>query len=198
MFPDQQVDAPHHHTVQFYGDDNSLFTTVSAFLADGLVTRQPGIVIATEEHREAIVAHLCGRLIDCDEAVRKGDLILLDADEMLALFMVGDSPDPDLFDANIGRFIEQLLQGRHDVVIRAYGEMVDVLWKRGEDDAAIKLEILWNKLAMKYRFALLCGYAMGSFYKQTQKLERICAQHSHVIMPDAKVRSIESGRARHA
>ena len=59
--------------------------------------------------------------------------------------------------------------------------MVDVLWKRGEFEAAINLEILWNRLATKYRFALLCGYAMGSFYKQTQQLADIAALHSRVI-----------------
>ena len=47
----------------------------------------------------------------------------------------------------------------------AYGEMVDVLWKAGQDVAAIRLEMLWNKLAAMHDFALLCGYAMGNFYK---------------------------------
>jgi hypothetical protein len=65
--------------------------------------------------------------------------------------------------------------------------MVDVLWKQGRSAAAIKLEILWNKLAMKYSFALLCGYAMGSFYKQTQHLDDVCALHSHVVATDRNV-----------
>ena len=62
--------------------------------------------------------------------------------------------------------------------------MVDVLWKQGLTESAIKLEILWNKLALKYRFALLCGYAMGNFYKQAKQLDDICAQHTHVTGPD--------------
>lgn len=177
----------HHHAVQFYGSDNSLFTTVASFLAEGLIAHQPAIVIATAAHRAAIVEHLCGRLIDCDKAIREGDLLLLDAEETLDLFMVGDEPDPDLFEANVGRLIEQTLNGRRRVVLRAYGEMVDVLWKQGRSQPAIHLEILWNKLAVKYDFALLCGYAMGSFYKQTMQLEAIREQHSHVIPPDSNV-----------
>jgi hypothetical protein len=177
----------HHHAVQFYGTDQSLFRTVAGFLSEGLVTGQPAIVIATPSHREAIVAHLKERLIDCDKAARSGDLLLLDAEETLDLFMVGDSPDGNLFDTNIGRLIDQTLNGRQRTVLRAYGEMVDVLWKQGRTDAAIALEILWNKLALKYNFALLCGYAMGSFYKQTQHLDAVVAQHSHVVANDTSV-----------
>ena len=184
----------HHHAVQFYGTDHSLFVTVAGFLGEGLVHGQPAIMIATRAHREAIEQHLCKRLIDCETARREGELLVLDADDTLSLFMVDGQPDADMFETNIGRLIEQTLAGRRQTTIRAYGEMVDVLWKRGEAQAAINLEILWNKLAEKYRFALLCGYAMGSFYKQTKHLEEIAALHSHVIdtnvvpFPEKKIR----------
>jgi hypothetical protein len=65
--------------------------------------------------------------------------------------------------------------------------MVDVLWKQGRSQSAISLEILWNKLALKHNFALLCGYSMGSFYKQTKQLEEIAAQHSHVVADESNV-----------
>jgi hypothetical protein len=190
--------ANHHHAVQFYGSDESLFTTVASFLAEGLVTQQPAVVIATASHRTAIVEHLCGRLIDCEQAIRTGDLLLLDAEETLNLFMVNNLPDADLFEANVGKVVEQTLTGRNRPVLRAYGEMVDVLWKQGRSDAAIKLEILWNKLALKYNFALLCGYAMGSFYKQTQQLEEVRAQHSHVIPCESNVVPFERRIAKSA
>jgi hypothetical protein len=174
----------HHHAVQFYGSEESLFTTVAGFLGEGLIMRQPAIVIATTSHRAAIEEHLCGRLIDCAQARRNGDLVMLDAEEMLGQFMVGDAPDAELFEQNVGIVVKQVLDGRGRTVVRAYGEMVDVLWKRGRSEAAIKVEILWNKLADKYSFALLCGYAMGNFYKQAKQLEDICALHTHVTGPD--------------
>ena len=40
----------HHHAVQFYENDGSLFTTVAGFLSQGLVEGHPAIVIATAEH----------------------------------------------------------------------------------------------------------------------------------------------------
>jgi hypothetical protein len=176
----------HHHAVQFYGNEQSLFTTVAGFLGEGLISGQP-----------AIVEHLCGRLIDCESARRSGSLLLLDAEDTLGQFMVGDAPDPDLFEQNVGRLIRQIVDGRGRPLVRAYGEMVDVLWKQGRPEAAIKLEILWNKLALKHRFALLCGYAMGNFYKQARHLEDVCAQHTQLLphdTNDAKVIVFEPSR----
>lgn len=170
-----------HHAVQFYGTDKSLFVTVAGFLSEGIVNAQPAIVIATPEHRIAIEEHLCDRLIDCEKARREGELLFLDAEETLGLFMVGDEPNADLFETSVGGVIDRTIAGRPRTTMRAYGEMVDVLWKQGRSESAIKLEILWNKLAVKHNFALLCGYAMGSFYKQTKHLEDVAALHSHVV-----------------
>jgi hypothetical protein len=36
--------------------------------------------------------------------------------------------------------------------------------KDGLTTAAIKLEVLWNQLAMTREFSLLCAYSMGNFY----------------------------------
>jgi len=46
--------------------------------------------------------------------------------------------------------------------------------------AAIKLEMLWNHLANTRDFSLLCGYSMGSFYKDAS-IEDITRQHTHVV-----------------
>ena len=173
----------HHHAVKFYSDRESLCVTVAGFLSEGLIAGEPALVIATRAHAEAICEHLSGRFIDCPKALKDGSLILLDADDVLDLCMVDGMPDADLFEHNVGVFIQQLVRERGNT-IRAYGEMVDVLWKRHMPEAAIALELLWNKLALQYRFALLCGYAMGNFYKQSKQMVDICAQHSHVVDGD--------------
>lgn len=172
----------HHHAVQFYENDGSLFTTVAGFLSQGLVEEHPAIIIATAAHTEAILEHLSGRLIDVEKARAVGELVVLDAHQTLALFMVGDRPDAARFEASVGRVIGDLLKGRSNrTLIRAYGEMVDVLWKEGREEAAIQLELLWNGLAGRHGFALLCGYAMGNFFKQTDRLEEVCRHHTHVV-----------------
>jgi hypothetical protein len=172
----------HHHAVQFYENDSSLFATVAGFLSQGLVEGHPAILIATAEHTTAILDHLNSRMIDVAKARALGELTVLDAHQTLAMFMVDDKPDPVRFESSIGRVIGSLLQGRAErTLVRAYGEMVDVLWKDGREDAAIQLELLWNSLAGRYGFALLCGYAMGNFFKQTDRFEEVCRQHTHVI-----------------
>ena len=153
---------------------------MATFLAEGMVAGQPAIVIATPAHRAAIVEHLRGKSIDCGRAIREGNLLLLDAQETLDLFMIGDEPHATVFFDNVGRLIEQALNGRK-MVLRAYGEMVDVLWRAGKSESAIKLEMLWNRLAVKYRFSLLCGYSLGNFYKQPDGMLMVSAHHSHVV-----------------
>jgi len=178
----------HHHAVQFYGNDCSLYKTVAGFLSEGLIAEEPALIIATQGHCLGILRALSDRLIDVDKARSRGDLLVLDAQDTLKLFMSDGVPDSSAFESQVGSVIDQLLRGRHRrTIVRAYGEMVDVLWKQGLEDAAIRLEILWNTLAARYGFALLCGYSMGNFYKQAQQFEEVCKQHTHVMDPDTNV-----------
>jgi hypothetical protein len=175
----------HQHAVQFYESEESLYKTVSTFLGQGLIDGQPAILIATPSHQSAILAHLTDRAIDVEKAQGKGDLVVLDAQETLDLFMTGDVPDAATFNVAVGGIVDRALSGRAKrTMVRAYGEMVDVLWRAGRSDAAIRLEMLWNKLAMDYGFALLCGYAMGNFYKETARFEEVCRQHAYIVPPD--------------
>jgi hypothetical protein len=170
----------HFHAVRFYENKASLSRTVSDFLAEGLAVGQPALMISTPEHRDAVLQELRSRHVDVDEAEASGDLLLIDARETLRSFMIDGMPDATLFKTHVPAAIDRLCRGRKDCTIRAYGEMVDVLWQDGLTAAAIKLEMLWNQLAMTHDFSLLCGYAMGSFYKDAGMRE-ICAEHSHVI-----------------
>ncbi|HET7219863.1 MAG TPA: MEDS domain-containing protein [Vicinamibacterales bacterium] len=173
-----------YHAVQFYGSDDRLFCAVGRFLAEGLIEGQPAVVIAGPAHRAGILHQLSARLIDVDRARRDGDLLLLDSEEMLDLFMANGAPDSVAFESNIGRFIRQMLQGREGAGLRAYGDMVNLLWQRSQPDAAIQLELLWNKLAQRFGISLLCGYAMGHFCNQTSELHAICEHHSHIFGPE--------------
>lgn len=170
------------HAVKFYGNDDSLFSTVAGFIAQGLVNGEPAVVIATDEHRSGIVRRLGELFVDVQRATRTGDLLLLDARQLLNTFMRDSAPDARLFRPEVSSIVERALR-RRNVVVRAYGEMVDLLWKDGQSRAAIELEVLWNQMATEYGFALLCGYSMGHFNKQATRMEEVCAQHSEVY-PD--------------
>ncbi len=94
--------------------------------------------------------------------------------------MGGEQPDAARFNTVMCQAIEQVCLGRTDCKVRIFGQMVDVLWREGQQDAAIQLEMLWNQLAHHRSFSLLCGYAMGNFYKASN-FEDICGQHTHVV-----------------
>lgn len=166
------------HAVRFYQDADSLCRIVGEFLSAGLTAGEPAIVIATSAHRDGIVKCLEARSIDARSL--ESEITLLDAETVLSQFMVDGMPDAARFTATITPIIERACRGRQDCVVRAYGEMVDVLWKAGQTVAATRVEVLWNDLARTTAFSLLCGYAMGSFYKSAAVGE-ICRHHSHIM-----------------
>ena len=178
----------HFHAVRFYEDDKSLCRMVSDFILEGLALGHPALVIATEPHIDAIVKNLTDAAIDVERLKKGRELLLFDARQTLAAFMVNGQPDADFFRASATRALEQLARGRAKT-IRAYGEMVDVLWKDGMSAAAIKLEMLWNRLANTHDFSLLCGYAMGQFYKDAT-IDDVCRHHTHVISASGEVARI--------
>lgn len=144
----------------------------------------PAVVVVSPAHREQIVEELGRQHVDVRSAQRSGALVFLDASETLGVCMVNGTPDAELFSGYMGTVLSQLGRIKPRATVRAYGEMVDVLWKAGQTEAAVKLEMLWNALASKYHFSLLCGYAMGHFYKEPEAYARVCAQHSEILPSD--------------
>ena len=67
--------------------------------------------------------------------------------------------------------------------MRAYGEMVDLLWQQGRRDAALRLEGYWNELGKLHAFSLLCAYRMDPLDSHVYggPLESVCDAHSHLI-----------------
>lgn len=169
----------HFHAVRFYEDDTSLCRIVSGFIAEGIAAGQPALVIATAAHNECILDNLRASGIDVATLQRNNELLMLDAREMLNLFMEDGLPNPERFH-NAATAALRSVAGSRNNPIRAYGEMVDLLWKDGRSAASIKLEMLWNKLAGTHDFSLLCGYAMGSFYKDVT-IDDVCRHHTHRV-----------------
>lgn len=171
------------HVVQFYDDEGYLAQLVSDFVGSGLGEGEPALIIATRAHRDAFASALAARGFDLTVAQQEGQLTLLDATATLATFMHNGSPDPEKFHATISAAIERARGVSRSVRVRAYGEMVDLLWQQGNAQAALELEELWNKLRADFSFSLLCAYQMGQFgaHDQGEGFKAICASHSHVL-----------------
>ena len=173
--------AESEHFVQFYESDAYLMNSVSGFMAGALDSGDSGIVIATPEHLEGIEQRLTEQGVDVIVARAQGRFVELDAAETLAKFMVDGSPDPRRFEQVIGGVVRLLLtQGRR---LRAFGEMVALLWAEGNRSAAIRLEELWNELAKEQTFALFCAYPMHAFVSEEdgQPFGSVCTCHTRVI-----------------
>lgn len=180
------------HDVQFYRTENHLTRGVVDFLAAGIRAGQPIIVIASEAHREAFAGGLRASGLDPDEMLSGRLATWLDARETLASFMEGDLPSRELFMATVGSEFERLLERRHYLVVRAYGEMVDLLWKDGNSEGALLLEQLWNELGSKYMYSLLCGYSLDNFLHETgvEGLRRVCGHHTHALPLESLDRNV--------
>jgi PAS domain S-box-containing protein len=173
----------HSHLVQFYRSEAYLAGAVSGFLAKGFRQGNPIIVIAARERHEAIANCLAARDIDVAPAISSKQFIQCDAYELLSSFMVSSMPDPDRFKATIGNIVDTAREGREDMSILAYGEMVDILWRRGQCEAAMRLEELWTEFISDLSIELFCAYAINAFRKENDRMgfEQICRAHSKVL-----------------
>jgi MEDS: MEthanogen/methylotroph, DcmR Sensory domain/Histidine kinase-like ATPase domain len=169
------------HVVQFYERDLDLVTTVSAHLTDALGAGDVAVVVATPAHRRAFLSAMSAAGVDVDTAQSSSTLVVADAAETLAAFLVDGAPDTAAFDQVIGGLVQSAGSGGRRV--RVYGEMVALLWEDGQVASAIELEELWNKLGDRVPFSLFCAYPaeLVSGDDQAEALADVCHLHSTVM-----------------
>ena len=173
--------ADGEHFVQVYQDANFLCDAVAEYIGTGLRQDEGAILIARPAHVAAFKQQLARAGLSPEKALRRRQLLVLDADQTLERFTHGGMPDWQTFHALIGGCIAEMRLEFPRV--RAYGEMVDVLWQRGARDAAIRLEEFWNDLARLQTFTLLCAYYIDNLDPAAYAgpLECVCKVHSHLI-----------------
>src|SRR5690242_11842661 len=170
------------HGVQLYAADDELVEPVGAYLSAGFGLSEPAIVVATPEHLGLFLERLsrCG----WDETALAEQRLLeaRDAEETLAALLDGGKPSPERFERIIGGLVDELAARFPGRQVRAFGEMVDALCARGDRAGAAELEDLWNRLAERRRFSLLCAYRVDLFDADAQLslLPQVCAAHTHV------------------
>jgi KaiC/GvpD/RAD55 family RecA-like ATPase len=172
---------PTGHAVQVYSALAELAASVGTFLDAGFRAGEPAVVIAAAGHAQAFRAELERRGHDVDELQAQGLLTCCDAENTLASFMDGDVPSGERFEETVGGLLDQVARRFPEKTIRAFGEMVDLLFQQGQQAAAIALEELWNRALESRRCALLCGYELDVFDldTQTSALPEIIRTHTH-------------------
>ncbi len=168
--------APSDHIAHFYDNDESFLLVLAGFIAEGLDQGETTIVIATPNHRLGLEKLLI-QVTDLSAALLEDRYIAVDAEEALATFMRDDWPDEQQFTDLISSLLKRASDGGRRV--RAFGEMVALLWAKGNQGATVRLEHLWNEFCRKYGFCLLCSYPKAGFTKDPyQAVADICAHHS--------------------
>jgi len=172
--------APCEHIAQFYADDGVLLDTLTGFVGGGLKAGETTIVIATADHLKALEQRLSNSGLDIAIARSNHQYIDMLAEEALDKFMVAHWPDDQLFNSFITDLITRARTNSRRV--RAFGEMVAILWARGDTAATVRLEYLWQQLCQAQDFSLFCAYPKAGFTDDpSNSIAKICAAHSRVI-----------------
>jgi hypothetical protein len=178
------IEAPvNRHFAQFHRSTQSLTEAVGLFAEAGLRRSNGVVVIATPVHTELLLERFAQGGMDPEEFRRSGQLEILDAEAVLSRFMRGAMPDWTDFRRTVGTVLESVQTfGRN--IIRAYGEMVNVLWQNGRTDAAIRVEEYWNELARLYPFSLFCSYMLDGHQQggYAGPLHEIGRTHSDILV----------------
>ena len=165
------------HLVEFFENDEQVLDSIETFLRAGLTDHSALVVIATKARLEALHERM-GNALTC--AWQDERYVEAEAEDLLARFMVDGWPDKALFNDTIGPIVEKV-RGPMTRPVRAYGEMVAVLVARGNSEAALRLENLWNEF-LKHRSVLLfCAYPRRLFSEQSPHLRALGRAHTHVI-----------------
>jgi hypothetical protein len=157
-----------HHEAGFYSDDTVFLENFMQFIEAALKAGSAAVVIATESHRNSLLARLQAHGSDIAAAIEQGRYIPLDAAETLSTFMVNGLPDRTRFLKAAGDLIvvaAMAAKGEH-ARVAACGECAPLLWAQGNAEAAIRVEDLWNEIAKTYNVDILCGYPLGSFHPE--------------------------------
>ena len=97
--------------------------------------------------------------------------------------MDGDRPSAGQFEAVVGGLMDQV-----GARFPTAGSVPSARWSTSSANAATPsaaaaLEELWNRMARRRSFSLLCGYRVDVFDREAQVwvLPQICRSHSHVL-----------------
>jgi hypothetical protein len=102
---------------------------------------------------------------------------------MLALIMRAGRPDWVRFEKVIRDAMRDVRQQREAEGLRAYGELVDLLWKARQFASAIRLEQFWNRLLEQYSFSLYCAYQIDVFDEEfaSGPVNGVLCTHTHLL-----------------
>src|SRR6185295_6578265 len=157
------IAGPRDHIVQLYQDQQFLNRAVCRFAAGAIASGEGIILVPTAAHWAAFRPRLEAEGVDVQAAQDRGQLTVVDADELLPRFMHDAMPDAPVF---LGLAAEVIGKARGEGLypkVRWWGEMVNVLWEQGNVGASMALEDQFDRLAKQHAIAIFCSFVMDNF-----------------------------------
>ena len=189
--------APCDHILQIYENDLQFNNTLQGFVTSGFESGESVVIIATTEHLKALNRNLRNQGYDLFSLTLQDQYIPLSAEETLAQFMINGWPDENLFYHLLTNLL--LRARKKERRVRAFGEMVAVLWSQGLSGATVHLEHLWMRYCQSEAFSLFCAYPKSGFTDDPNvSLSKICGCHSKLISnlnedsPDILVKKVNT------
>lgn len=183
--PEDPLHKPgtHSHIVTTYHDDGALARTVARYLHDGVEQGDLLLLIITPENLKNVEAQLRRHGHDPDDLRSRGQLVVLDAQETLSALIPNRAIDPSRFRAVIGGSYRRAVHEAHPRV-RAYGEMVDLLWQEGDLQQAMLLERCWEDFTASHAMLLLCAYRVSFLAGEAESraVKDMVQHHTHTVL----------------
>jgi hypothetical protein len=167
------------HSVHIYRESHHLITQLRRICSSSLAIGDPVIVIATEEHHHQLTAALLQDGVDVPKHARKGIYNAFNAEDLLPTLMVKDRVEPNLFRASFLALLAAVREHAQGEVT-LFGEMVALLWEKGNRSAALQLEQLCNEILHEIPCRVYCGYPRRLLRTDADD-SSVCALHTHVL-----------------
>ncbi len=181
MIGDFKHQSRHAHLVHFFENETQVIQNVSQYALAGIKNGEGVILVITSSHMAGIEKALQIAGCNLTQLKTSGQLVMLDAHSTLSGLMVRNTPSRRLFQKTAGQLMQKMKSSFP--LVRAYGEMVDILAHKKNFEGAMTLERFWNELALVHSFSLLCGYSVERFKNDSEGVDasRVCGCHSHSI-----------------
>jgi len=169
------------HMVYPYSDESQIVDAVSLFATVGFQRGEGVMLVMTSIHCGPIRQRLEAEGFNLSELEASGKLICEDAAYLLSTFMVDGILDEHKFKNTIVGMIQKAKKGGggRRRPVRAFAEMVDLLWKTDRKTTK-RLEDLLNEVMETESVCLLCAYWLHGT-KLTDFPEELLARHSHTV-----------------
>ncbi len=144
------------NVLQIYRDEKTLLDTLTGFVGGGIKEDDCIIVIATRKHLDELEERLSSYGIVVNALKSENIYVPIVAEEALSQFMIDGWPDEYRFAQTISAIVERSHQKKRN--IRAFSEMVALLWMQGQKSATVLLGQFWNDFCEKSSILLFCAY----------------------------------------